>query len=239
MKKIVEILVSIRVWFTGILFLVLGSASMLMVGIFHRGNFLDRVLKFWCRLIVRTSGIRVTVKGLENIEPGKQYVVMMNHVNMFDGVIIVGNLPMKVRGIEEESHFKWPVYGWLIRGLGNVPINRKSGRRALESLHKAGEYMRRHEDLSVIIFPEGTRTRNGKLQKIKKGGFLLAVEAGLEILPVVQVGSYAVKKKVHWLIRPGHVDLVFEKPIPTADLGREAIPGLIEAVTGVFRKHVD
>jgi 1-acyl-sn-glycerol-3-phosphate acyltransferase len=239
MKKIIESLVSLRIWFTGVLFLVLGSASMLLVGIFHRGNFLDKVLKFWCRLIVYTSGIRVTIKGLENFDPAKQYVVMMNHVNMFDGLIILGNLPMKARGIEEESHFKWPVYGWLIRGLGNVPINRKSGRRALESLRKAGEYMRRHEDLSVVIFPEGTRTRTGKLQKIKKGGFLLAVESGLEILPVVQVGGYAVKKKIHWHIRPGHIELIFEKPIPTKGMTRETIPQLIENVTGVFQRYVD
>ena len=212
---------------------------MLLVGIFHRGNFLDKVLKFWCRLIVYTSGIRITVKGLENFDPNKQYVVMMNHVNMFDGLIILANLPMKARGIEEESHFKWPVYGWLISGLGNVPINRKSGRRALESLRKAGEYMRRHEDLSVVIFPEGTRTRTGKLQKIKKGGFLLAVESGLEILPVVQVGSYAIKKKIHWFILPGHIELIFEKPVPTDGVTRATIPQLMEEVTGVFRKYVD
>ncbi len=189
-------------------------------------------------MIVFSSGIRVAVKGLEHIDRHKQYVVMMNHVNMFDGMLLYGRLPGKARGIEEESHFKWPVYGWLIGHLGNVPINRKSGRQALESLRKAGEYMRRRKDFSFIILPEGTRTPNGKLQKLKKGGFLLAMESGLEILPVVQVGSYEIKKKIHWLIRPGRVELIFEKPIPTEGITRASIPQLIDAVNEVFHKYV-
>ncbi len=239
MKKMIESLVSIRIWLSGVLFLVLGSASMLLIGIFHRGNALDRALKFWCRLIVRASGIRVTVKGLENIDPERQYVIMMNHVNMFDGMISNGFFPGKARGIEEESHFKWPVYGWLVRGLGNVPINRKNGRRALDSLRKAGEIMRERKDFSFIIFPEGTRTLDGKLKKFKKGGFLLAVESGLDILPAIQVGGYSIKKKIHWLIRPGQMEVIFEKPLQTKGLNRESIPQLVDSVIDVFHNYVD
>ena len=216
-----------------------GAILVLLVGLFHTGSVFEKTVKMVCRMVVFSLGIRIKVTGLENVDPKKQYVIMMNHVNMVDPFMFYTRYPGKARGVEEESHFSWPVYGWVIRRIGQFPINRKSGRKALETLKKAGELIRNRKEFSVVILPEGTRTLTGKLGNFKKGGFLVAQEAGLEILPIIQIGSYRFKRKGSWLMRPGKVELVYEKPIPTSEYTRENIAVLMQRTREVFLKYVD
>lgn len=239
MKKIKTYILSLFSWFFGLLSFMFGAILVLLVGLFHTGSVFEKTVKMVCRMVVFSLGIRIKVTGLENVDPKKQYVIMMNHVNMVDPFMFYTRYPGKARGVEEESHFSWPVYGWVIRRIGQFPINRKSGRKALETLKKAGELIRNRKEFSVVILPEGTRTLTGKLGNFKKGGFLVAQEAGLEILPIIQIGSYRFKRKGSWLMRPGKVELVYEKPIPTSEYTRENIAVLMQRTREVFLKYVD
>ncbi len=239
MKKIFEVTVSALAWFSGLLTFALCSLVMLLVGIFHTGAFFERTVKWSCRWVLRNSGIRLKVTGKENVDIKKQYVLMMNHVNMFDPFLFYGKYPGRARGVEEESHFKWPIYGWIIRRIGQFPINRKSGRKAMETLKKAGELVRNRPEFSIMILPEGTRTLTGKLGNFKKGGFLLALEAGLDILPLIQRGNFRFKRKGHWLVRPGKVELVIEKPISTSGYTKENIAELMKKTRDLYLKYVD
>jgi 1-acyl-sn-glycerol-3-phosphate acyltransferase len=123
--------------------------------------------------------------------------------------------------------------------VGMIPINRKSGRKALESLKKAGKLIRERDEFSIAVLPEGTRTLNGKLSKFKKGGFLLAIESGLDILPVIQVGSFKIKRKGKKLIKPGRVKLVFESPISVKGYTRKNIDELMNRVRTTFGKYLE
>jgi len=239
MKKAAESALSLLIWCVGLLWFFFGVLLLLAVGIFRIGAFFEACLKGFCRSLVRVCGICVAVSGRENAEPGRQYLLMMNHVNLFDGFVFYPRFPGWARGIEEESHFDWPLYGWVIRRMGQVPVNRRSGAKALESLQRAADLIREKKDYSFIVLPEGTRTRDGKLGPFKKGGFLLALETGLDILPLVQKGAYAINRRNSRLIRPGRMELVIEKPVSTKGFSRENIGDLMEKVRNVFLKHIE
>lgn len=239
MKKTKEFLLSVMSWFFGLLAFTSGAVILLVVGMFNTGPFFEKSLKRVCRWVVLGAGIRLAPCGIENIDPEKRYIIMMNHVNIFDPFLFYPYFPGRARGIEEESHFKWPLYGRVIRKIGQFPINRKSGPKAMETLRNAARLIRKRPDTSVVILPEGTRTLGGNLGPFKKGGFLLALESGLDILPVIQIGGFSVKRKNHWKIRPGKVRLIFEKPVSVAPYSRERIRDLIMATRERFHKHID
>lgn len=238
-KKITESLVSLLIYLLAGLCFCLWAIFLIIFSVFYTGPFFERLLKIAGKSVLFSAGIRVKITGIENVDYQKQYVVMMNHVNIFDGFLFISRFPGKARGVEEESHFKWPVYGWLISRMKMIPINRKSGIKALTSLKKAIELIQNKKEFSVAVLPEGTRTITGKLGNFKKGGFLLALEAGLEILPMIQVGSFKINRKKSRIIKPGKIDLVFEKPIPTSGFSKDNIKELIDKTRNVFLQYVD
>lgn len=239
MKKIFAAILSLLIWCAGWLWFSLGALLLLLIGVFRAGGFFEAWLKGLCRSLVWICGIRVTVAGRENFQAGRQYIVMMNHVNILDGFVFYRSFPGIARGIEEESHFAWPVYGWVIRRMGQIPINRKSGARALEALQRAAVLIRQKKHLSCAVFPEGTRSVSGKLGPFKKGGFLLALETGLDILPLVQQGAYNINRRHSMLIRPGRIEFVIEKPIPVQGYTKENINQLMDKVRTVFLNYVE
>lgn len=239
LKKIVESVVSAFFYTTGFICFFIIAVILLLVGVVHTGVFFDWLLKKSCRAVVICLGTRVKRTGVENCDAGSQYIVMMNHVNFMDPFLAYGHLPNRARAVEEESHFKWILYGWLVKRIGLIPINRKSGIKAMRALKKAGEVIRTQKHLSIAVLPEGTRTRTGKLGVFKKGGFLLALEAGLDILPMIQIGAGERKTKGRWLLKPGIVELVFEKPIPTAGYTRKTVDELMEKTRNLYLKYVD
>jgi 1-acyl-sn-glycerol-3-phosphate acyltransferase len=239
MKKAGAALLSLLIWCVALPWFVFWAVVVLLVGIFRAGAVFEAALKWLCRSVVWLCGIRVAVSGLENVVPGRQYLLMMNHVNFFDGLVFYGRFPGRARGIEEESHFNWPVYGWVIRRMGQVPVNRRSPVRAVASLRCAAALIIAQKDVSFMVLPEGTRTVSGRLGPFKKGGFLLALETGLEILPLVQKGAYEINRRHSLLIRPGRVELAFEKPVATQGFSRETIHELMDRVRNVFLQHVE
>lgn len=239
MKKLKETILSIIIWFSGIFAFLFWAILILLVSLFNTGKLFDLMLKLMCKNLVLFAGIRVKIKFVEKADYQKQYIIMLNHVNIFDPFLFFSRFPGRLRAIEEESHQNWPVYGWLTKKMGQIYINRKSGRKALESLKKAGEFIKSRKDFCVAILPEGTRTITGKLGNFKKGGFLLAIESELDILPIIQIGAYQIKKKGNWLIRPGKVELIFEKPISTKGYTKKNISELIKKTRDVYLKYVE
>jgi 1-acyl-sn-glycerol-3-phosphate acyltransferase len=239
MKKPGDRLRSFLIWLIA-LPLFLYACVLVWLGSFVlRGRGLENLIKAGCRTVLFACGIRVRVTGQENLVHGRQYVVMMNHVNIFDPLVFQAAFPGGARGVEEESHFRWPVYGGTIRRLGMFPISRKNTQRAVESLRRAAAWMRRRPDFSFAVLPEGTRTRDGMLGPFKRGGFLLALETGLDILPLVQSGAYRISHKGSLLIRPGRVDMTIEPAVPTVGYTKENVGELIERVRGIFLDRLD
>jgi 1-acyl-sn-glycerol-3-phosphate acyltransferase len=171
----------------------------------------DPSIKFLCRLFPSIFGIRIKSEGLEKIDYKKPYIFMSNHVNIFDGFILYGYIPNFFRGIELEDHFSWPVWGTIIRIMGNIPISHKNPKSALESLKKAGNVI--SNGTSITILPEGHRTRDGKLQPFMKGPFRLAKLAGVNIIPIAMKGLWNRKSVNSKLVFPGNVELIVGDPI--------------------------
>jgi 1-acyl-sn-glycerol-3-phosphate acyltransferase len=220
-------LVALPVFLVACVFIILGSFVL-------RGRALEAVLKGGCRVVLFVCGVRVRVSGRENLAPGRQVIAMMNHVNFFDPLVFQVAFRPALRGVEEESHFRWPVYGSTIRRLGMFPISRRDTAKAVETLRRAAAWVRERAEISFGIMPEGTRTRSGKLGPFKRGGFLMAIETGLDILPVVQRGAGEINRKGSLTIRPGRVDVTIEPAVPTAGYGKENVGELIERVRRVF-----
>ncbi len=127
----------------------------------------------------------------------------------------------------------------MIRRIGQVPVNRRNPFKAMKSLEQAADLIRTKPDFCFLILPEGTRTRDGKLGVFKKGGFHLALEAGLDILPLIQTGAFGINRRGSKLIRPGTVDFIIEKPVPAQVAGRQDLDGLMQRVRDVFLQYVE
>ena len=234
MRTIFERLRSLLIWTIALPVFLVACVIVIVGSFILRGRALEGVLKTGCRAVLFVCGVRVRVSGRENIVPGRQYIAMMNHVNFFDPLVFQAAFRPALRGVEEESHFRWPVYGSTIRRLGMFPISRKDTVSAVETLRAAALWVQEHQAVSFGIMPEGTRTLNGKLSPFKRGGFLMALETGLDILPVVQRGAFAISRKGSLTIRPGKVDIAIEPAVPTAGYTKENVGELIGRVRGAF-----
>ena len=176
----------------------------------------DSAIKGFARIVPILFGIRVLVSKSYQLDKTKQYVFISNHVNLFDGFILYGYISHFVRGVELESHFKWPVWGSVIKRLGNIPISHKNPKAALKSLDVAGESIK--NGTSIIILPEGHRTRDGQLQAFHRGAFRLAKHAEVDIIPLAMKGAWDRKTVSSPFVKSGVVELIVGEPISKAEI---------------------
>jgi len=132
-------------------------------------------------------------------------------VNIFDVFLLSGYIPNFARGVEQDRHFDWPVWGKVTKRYGTIPINQTKLKSAIKSLDNAEEAIK--NGTSIIILPEGHRTRTGEMRTFMRGPFLLAQKAKADIVPIAIVGAFEVKSVNHWLIRPGTIHMVFGETI--------------------------
>ena len=173
-----------------------------------------RVAQAWGRSILAVSGVRVRVEGRERIDPAAAFVCMSNHQSNFDIPVLLGHFPRPFRWLAKAELFRIPIFGRAMRGAGYIAIDRSNRPAAIASLRQAAEAVR--GGVSVMIFPEGTRSPDGILKSFKKGGFVMAIEAGVPIVPVALRGTYEIMPKKRLLIRPRAVTLAIGAPIASA-----------------------
>ena len=170
--------------------------------------------RYWGRIILAASGVKVTVKGMENLEVGTPYIFASNHQSQFDIFSMQGCFKFDFRWLAKKELFQIPVFGHAMRLAGYIPVDRSHGRKAMKSLIEAAE--RIASGTSVIIFPEGTRSRDGKLHKFKTGGMVLAIKSGVPVVPVAITGTYEVLPKGSLFAKPGRVTIRVGKPFDTS-----------------------
>jgi 1-acyl-sn-glycerol-3-phosphate acyltransferase len=190
--------------------IVLGAASIASSLFDRRGHFAHRCARAWSWLILRTTGVRVRVQGLERITPGTTYVFVSNHQSIYDIPVIFASLPYQLRIIAKESLARFPVLGWHLRRGGHLFVDRRRPDRA--GILKRWRALV-SDGLSLIIFAEGTRSIDGAVARFKAGSFLLAIEVGLPIVPLAVEGTRHVMKKGRLRTEPGDVTLVVHPPI--------------------------
>lgn len=188
-----------------------------------------RFAQAWVRLNLWISGVRLTVRGLENLDRSRHYVFMSNHRSNADIIAIASALSeFQLRWVAKKELLRVPVFGWGLKALKNIIIDRSNRDEAVRSYRLARERMQR--GISVIVYPEGTRGVGSELLPFKKGGFLLAIETGTPIVPVAINGTAAVLAKNGWRVEKGDVEVVIGRPIETAHLGVADRNRLIEDV---------
>ena len=195
--------------------IVLGTLSLGSILFEKRGHFAHWCARTWSRLILRTTGVRVDVAGMERLVPGRTYLFVANHQSIYDIPILFWALPYQLRIIAKESLRRFPFLGWHLRRTGHMLVDRRRPNRTAifswaSRLTLTG--------LSLIVFPEGTRSRGGRVSRFKGGSFYLALEAGMPVVPLSVIGSRHVMLKGRLATYPGHVRLVVHDPIDTSGL---------------------
>lgn len=190
--------------------IVLGTLSIASSLFDRRGHFAHACARAWSWLILKTTGVRVTVEGLERIVPGKTYVFVSNHQSIYDTPVVFASLPYQLRIIAKTSLARFPVLGWHLRRGGHLFVDRQHPDRA--------GILRRwralvSEGLSLIIYAEGTRSPDGGVARFKAGSFLLAIQAGLPIVPLAVIGTRQVMPKGRLRTEPADVRLIVHDPI--------------------------
>jgi 1-acyl-sn-glycerol-3-phosphate acyltransferase len=196
------------------------------------GETAHKVGRIWAKCILALSNIRVTVKGLSNLKPGRSYIYMANHMSNFDIPVLQAYLPVQFRWLAKAELYKIPIFGYAMKRAGYISIDRSDRKSAIESLNKAVKIIR--DSVSVIIFPEGTRSRTNNVQPFKKGGFFLAVDSGVPIIPIIIHGTGRIMPKKQKLIKPANVTIEISKPIESSNYTRKTKNDLIKKVRHVI-----
>lgn len=176
--------------------------------------------RLWSWLALKMGGARLKVSGTELILVGQPLIFMGNHQSNFDILALYHAIPQRFNWLAKEELFKIPVFGHSMRRAGYISLNRGDGREAIKSLEEAASAIR--DGTSLIVFPEGTRTRDGNLLPFKKGAFLLAAKAGVPIIPFTINGSRKVNPRNRLEVYPGEISIRFGAPIlPTGPTSRQ------------------
>lgn len=212
---------------------VFGLTAILFSFFSKTGNSVHHVARLWGRSILWVSGLRVKVVGLENIDSSRSAIYMSNHQSNFDIPVFFSALPIQFRWLAKAELFKIPIFGQGMRGAGYISIDRTDAKSAIRSLGRAAQNIR--EGTSVLIFPEGTRSYDGALLPFKSGGFILAVDAGVPIVPMAVHGTYHVMPKGRKIIRRQAVHLVVQPPIDAKSYTRKTKNELMESVQAAIQ----
>jgi 1-acyl-sn-glycerol-3-phosphate acyltransferase len=199
--------------------IVFGTASLLSTLFDRSGDIGHRCARAWSWLILKTTGVRVRVSGLERLDPTRSYVFAANHQSIYDIPIVFASLPYQLRIISKESIGKIPFLGWHLQRTGHLLVDRSNpGAGVVKKMARLVA-----EGHSLIVFPEGTRSLDGAVARFKGGSFVIAQQAGLPVVPITIVGSRDVMLKGRVTVRPGDVTLVVHEPLETDGVSRETV----------------
>ncbi len=190
--------------------IVCGTASILSSLFDRTGHFAHRCARLWAHLILVTTGVRVHLEGLEKLTPGKTYVFVSNHQSIYDTPVIFDSLPYQIRIIAKASLARFPVLGWHLKRGGHLFVDRRRPDRA-GILARWRNLV--SEGLSLIIYAEGTRSRDGHVAPFKGGSFMLAIQARLPVVPLALINTRAVMPKGRLRTEPANVELIVFDPI--------------------------
>ncbi len=199
----------------GLYTIVLGTISIASSLVDRTGFFAHGCARVWSWLILATTGVDVEARGLERLTPGTTYIFVSNHQSIYDIPIIFWHLPWQLRIIAKASLGKFPFLGWHLSRTGHLLVDRKRPDpmgvlKRWKGLVSKG--------LSLIVFPEGTRSGDGAVGRFKGGSFLLAIQAGLPLVPISVSGSRHVMLKGRLMTCPGQVRLTVHEPVSTEGL---------------------
>ena len=198
---------------------------------------IHRVARNWARALLRLAGVQVHVIGPENVRTDRPQIFMANHQSDFDILIVLAYIPGQFRWIAKKELFKIPVFGKAMRNAGYIEIDRQNHEKALKSLDEAAQKIR--EGKSVVTFPEGTRSRDGKIRPFKQGMFHLAIQAGVPIVPISIIGAHEIMPKRTLKFKPGRITMVIDRPVDVSGYTLETRSELIEKIRHIIVRNFE
>jgi len=222
---------------SGIHFAVVCSL-LVFLGIFVDPRKNDWPQRTFFRNILRIAGAKFEVRRAPGFDPQRTSIFICNHVNIFDPFVIYSAIPQFVRGFELESHFKFPIYGWMMGRFGNIPVPDNPSRDSLEIMTQRAKQAL-DSGVSLIAFAEGSRTRDGHVQEFKKGIFRIAQRYGIPIVPMSIVGSYQFFRTGDWMLHPGKITVYLHDTLDTAQVERADLDTLRQRVQEIVAAPVE
>jgi 1-acyl-sn-glycerol-3-phosphate acyltransferase len=185
------------------------------------------MMKFWAFMTQKAMGFTWSIDGREKIEQGVSYIIAPNHQGHADSLALTLSLPVKFRWVMKRELLKIPLFGWALGRTGAISLNRTKGSESIQKLRsQAGRKL--EKGWCVLVYPEGARARDGRLQQFKKGAFVMAIHSGKPILPVAVQGAYSILRPKTLDLRKGHISVSICDPIDTTGLTEADIPGLMK-----------
>jgi len=228
---------SVARWAVSAIFFFTVCPALVVMGMFVDPRKNDKPQRWLSRNLLRLAGARVEVRRSAGFDPRRTSFFVSNHVNLFDPFVLYGTVPQFIRGLELESHFRIPAYGWMMKRFGNVPVpdtTKPSELKRMWRLARAAV----DRGVSLVVFPEGRRTLDGRVGKFLDGGFRMAQRFGTPIVPVSIVGSFEFNRKTSWILRPSTIVVHFHDTIETAGLSKADVPNLRDRVREIVAKPV-
>ncbi len=217
--------------------LVLGSIIIAISPFDRNGNAVHYIGKFWSLLNIYLSGTRLSIKGKEKIEKGRSYIVMSNHQGLVDPWVLIGKLPLQLRWTIKSEVKKMPIFGYALERMGHIYVGSRKRKDAAMTLGVAAQII--IEGTSVVFFPEGTRSKDGSLEKFHKGGAIIAIRSGAPILPVTVNGSRFVLPKGTLALMPGKIELIVGDPIDPGMFDENRKDELMAVVKSAIQQNLD
>jgi 1-acyl-sn-glycerol-3-phosphate acyltransferase len=220
---------TIFVWSCIVLFgLIFGIFAILSYPFDPKGRLGHHFARLWGKTCLLVNGVRLTMEGLEHLHQEGPYIFMSNHQGSYDIYSLLGYLPFQFKWLAKKELFSIPVLGWGMTAVGYISIDRAGTRETVEAMNKAARKI--HEGMSVVIFPEGSRSPDGLIQPFKKGGFTLAIKSKVPIVPVAIAGSREIIPKDQWTVSPGDIRVRIGRPLETGDCSMKDRTSLMERV---------
>ncbi|HAR98509.1 MAG TPA: 1-acyl-sn-glycerol-3-phosphate acyltransferase [Syntrophus sp. (in: bacteria)] len=198
-------------------------------------NKIHKIANLWARILLLISATKVNVIGGENVLTRSPQIFMANHASDFDILIVLAHIPGQFRWIAKKELFRIPLFGRAMRNAGYIEIDRQNHERALRSIDEAAEKIKQGK--SVMTFPEGTRSHDGKIQAFKQGMFHLAIKSGVPIVPISIVGASEIMPKRSLRVNRGTITMVIDKPIDVTGYTIETREALIRKVREVIVRN--
>ncbi len=220
--------------------LALGVIALVSYLIDRKGRIGHYCARLWGRIALLANGVKVKVEGLDNVKGTGPFIFMSNHQGSYDIFALLGHLPFHFKWLAKKELFSIPFFGWTMSAAGYISLDRQGTRETVEAMNQAAQRIR--DGMSVIIFPEGSRSPDGTIQPFKKGGFTLAMKSKAPIIPISLAGSREIMPKDRLTASAGEIRIKIGEPIDTASYSlkernllmekvRETISGNFEFIT--------
>jgi 1-acyl-sn-glycerol-3-phosphate acyltransferase len=217
--------------------LILGSLVIITSPFDRKGKVIHHYARLWGKVALLANRVKVRVEGIEQLKGEGPYIFMSNHQGSYDIFALLGYLPFQFKWLAKKELFSVPFFGWVIAAAGYISIDREGTRKTVEAMNEAARKIR--EGMSLVIFPEGSRSPNGSIQPFKKGGFTLAIKSKVPIIPISITGSREIMPKEKLTVTSGEIRIRIDHPIETQNYSLKDRESLMEKVSKTISKNFE